>query len=71
MNGPTVVILLVLAVIPLFILVVKVDRWLDDRDTNALLEAERRRQEARERLAAMYRENPGSIRLGHHERGDR
>ena len=67
MNGPTVVILLVLAVIPLFILVVRVDRWLDDRDTQALIAQERRRQEARERLAAMYRENPDRIRLGHRD----
>lgn len=71
MNGPTVVILLVLAVIPLFILVVWFDRWLDDRETNALIESERRRQEARERLAAMYRENSGAIRLGHHDGSDR
>lgn len=71
MNGPIVILLLGLMVFPLFAAVVWFDRWLDDRETNALIESERRRQEARERLAAMYRENPGAIRLGHHERGDR
>jgi hypothetical protein len=69
MNGPTVIILLVLAVVPLFLAVVWLDRWLDDRETNALITQERRRQEARERLAAMYRENPAHIRLGHRDGG--
>lgn len=71
MNGPIVILLLGLMVFPLFAAVVWFDRWLDDRETNALLDQERRRQEARERLAAMYRENPDRIRLGHRDGGDR
>ena len=67
MNGPAVILALILGVIPLFVLVVGIDRWLDDRETNALLESERRRREARQRLEAMYRENPGAIRLGHRD----
>jgi hypothetical protein len=69
MNGPTVLILLGLTFIPLFLAVVWLDRWLDDKETNALITQERRRQEARERLAAMYRDNPAHIRLGHGDRG--
>lgn len=71
MNGLTVILVLVAAVVPIFIGVVLFDRWLDEKETRDLIDQARRRQEARDRLAAMYRDNPGAIRLGHHERGDR
>lgn len=71
MNGLTVILVLIAMVVPVFITVVLFDRWLDEKETRELIEQARRRQEARDRLAAMYRNNPGSIRLGHHEGGDR
>jgi hypothetical protein len=65
MNGPTVLLLLFGTMLVLFVAIVKLDRWLDDRETNALIAQERRREEARRRLAEMYRANPQHIRLGH------
>lgn len=69
MNGPTVLILMFGAMTVVFVAIVKLDRWLDERETAQLIAQAKRREEALERLAHIHQTNPGHIRLGHHDHG--
>jgi hypothetical protein len=70
MNGPTVVLLLAAAVIPMFIGIVWVDRWLDRREQRQMTYEAERYARAVARLSQLQQENPGRVRLGHQEDRD-
>lgn len=70
MNGITVLLITALVGFVLFVLVVKLDRWLDDREQRQMTYEAERYARAVARLTALHQENPGRVRLGHQEAND-
>jgi hypothetical protein len=68
-NGPIVLLLLFTAMTVVFVAIVWLDRWLDERETAQLIAQAKRREEAMRRLAHIHDTNPGHIRLGHRHGG--
>lgn len=69
MNGPIVILLMFTAMTVVFVGIVWLDRWLDERETAQLIEQAERREAALRRLARIHDTNPGHIRIGHQHGG--
>lgn len=71
MNGPIVVLLAVLAVIPIGLLILRLDAWLTERAYQREIRGDESARYAAARAAVRRQQttNPGHIRLGHHNTG--
>jgi hypothetical protein len=66
-NGLTVLALAFLTGAVLFVTIVKIDRWLDRRERDAMYAEAARYQRAVNRLAEIHARDAGRTRIGHHD----
>lgn len=65
MNGPTVILLLVLAVVPIGLLILRLDAWLTERDYQRRQRGDESARYQRAREAVARAQKTSKTRIGH------
>lgn len=65
MSGPVVILLVVLAVVPVFLLILRLDAWLTEREYQRRIRGDEVEQYRRARAAVARHVNSSNVRLGH------